>query len=245
MGPPAGRSKDRIWTSGWPRRGDTGRMRTYGQYCPVARASEILAERWTPIIVRNLLQGCSTYGEISAGAPGLSRSLLTQRLRQLERVGVIEVRPKPGGRGVSYRPTAAGRDLWDVVSALGTWGERWLELGDEHTNPYLVLWAWCNVYLERERLPDHRVVVRFEFPDQPAETRQCWMLVDHGDAEVCKRHPRFEEDLVVETDAKTFVRWHLKHIEWAAALRSGRIRIRGPRPLVRALPTWNRRVPTG
>jgi DNA-binding HxlR family transcriptional regulator len=102
-------------------------MRTYGQYCPVARASEIVAERWTPIIVHNLLLGCSTYGEISAGAPGLSHTLLTQRLRLLERVGVIEVRPKTRGHGISYHLTAAGRDLWSVLSALGTWGERWLD----------------------------------------------------------------------------------------------------------------------
>jgi DNA-binding HxlR family transcriptional regulator len=216
-------------------------MRTYGQYCPIARASEILTERWTPIIVRNLMAGCTTFSEISAGAPGLSHSLLTQRLRLLERVGVIEVRPKPRGHGVIYQLTDAGRDLSGVLWALHDWGERWLELGDEHTNPALVLWAWCTVYLVRERLPDRRVVVRFEFADQPPETRRVWMLVDHGEAEVCKHHPGFEEDLIVETDAKTFAHWHLKHIEWADAVRSGRIRIAGPRPLARALPTWNRR----
>jgi DNA-binding HxlR family transcriptional regulator len=216
-------------------------VRTYGQYCPIARASEILAERWTPIIVRNLLAGCTTYSQISAGAPGLSRSLLTQRLRLLERVGVVEVRPKPRGRGVVYQLSDAGRDLRDVMSALGTWGERWLELGDEHTNPRLVLWAWCTAYLDRERLPDRRVVVRFEFSDQPADNRRVWLLVDHGDAEVCKHDPGFEEDLIVETDARTFACWHLKRIEWAAAVRSGHIRIKGPRSLAHALPTWNRR----
>jgi DNA-binding HxlR family transcriptional regulator len=216
-------------------------MRTYGQYCPIARAAEILTERWTPIIARNLMAGCTTFSEISAGAPGLSHSLLTQRLRLLERVGVIEVRPKPRGHGVIYQLTDAGRDLSGVLWALHDWGERWLELGDEHTNPALVLWAWCTVYLVRERLPDRRVVVRFEFADQPPETRRVWMLVDHGDAEVCKHHPGFEEDLIVETDAKTFAHWHLKHIEWAHAIRSGRIRVTGPRPLARALPTWNRR----
>jgi hypothetical protein len=151
-------------------------------------------------------------------------------------------RPKTRGHGVSYHLTAASRDLWSVLSALGTGGERWLELGDEHTNPYLVLWGWCTVYLERDRLPDYRVVVRFEFTDQPAQTRQCWMLVEHRNAEVCRHHPRFEEDLVVETDGKTFTRWHLKHIEWAATLRAGQIRVTGPRPLARALPTRNRRV---
>jgi DNA-binding HxlR family transcriptional regulator len=216
-------------------------VRTYGQYCPIARASEILTERWTPIIVRNLMAGCTTFGEISAGAPGLSHSLLTQRLRLLKRVGVIEVRPKPRGRGVTYQLTDAGRDLSGVLWALHDWGERWLELGDEHTNPALVLWAWCTAYLARERLPERRVVVRFNFTDQLEEARHLWMLVEHGDAEVCKHHPGFDEDLIVETDGKTFAHWHLKHLEWADALRSGRIRVTGPRALGRALPTWNRR----
>ena len=216
-------------------------MRTYGQYCPIARASEILAERWTPIILRNLLVGCTTYSEISAGAPGLSRSLLAQRLRQLQAVGIVEVRPKLRGRGVIYQLTDAGRDLWGVMLALAAWGERWLEVGDEHTNPALVLWAWCTVYLDRELLPERRVVVRFEFVDQPPEAQRLWMLVENGDAEVCKHDPGFDEDLIVETDAKTLVHWHLKHIEWTDGLRSGRIRVNGPRPLARALPTWNRR----
>ncbi len=216
-------------------------MRTYGQYCPIARASEILAERWTPIIVRNLFVGCDTYTKISAGAPGIPRSLLTQRLRQLEAAGVVEVRPKDRGRGVIYQLSEAGRELGKVLLALGAWGERWLELGDEHTNPALVLWAWCTVYLERERLPRRRVVVRFDFADQPPDSRRLWLLVENGDAEVCKHHPGFEEDLIVETDSKTLVHWHLRRIEWADALRSGRIRVKGPPSLARGLPDWNRR----
>jgi DNA-binding HxlR family transcriptional regulator len=216
-------------------------MRTYGQYCPIARASEILTERWTPIIVRNLMAGCTTFGEISAGAPGLSHSLLTQRLRLLERVGVIETHPKTSGRGVRYQLTDAGRDLRGVLWALRDWGEKWLELGDEHTNPALVLWAWTTTYLARERLPNDRVVVRFEFTDQPTDARRLWLLVDSHDAEVCKHHPGFNEDLVVETDARTFALWHTKRIEWADAVRADRIRVIGPRALGKALPTWNRR----
>lgn len=217
------------------------RMRSYGQYCPIARAAEILTERWTPIIVRNLMAGCTTFGEISAGAPGLSHSLLTQRLRLLERVGVIQSRPKPSGHGYLYALAESGRDLQPVLWGLRDWGEKWLELGGEHTNPALVLWAWCTAYLARERLPSDRVVVRFEFTDQPADARRLWLLIEHDDAEVCKHHPGFNEDLVVETDARTFALWHMKHIEWADALRAGRIRVTGPRSLAKALPTWNRR----
>ena len=109
-------------------------MRTYGQFCPIARGSEILAERWTPIILRNLLLGCRTFNEIAAGAPGLSRALLARRLRELERAGVVEIRPKPNGRGSVYEPTPAGRDLAGVLESIGGWAERWTELTDDHAD---------------------------------------------------------------------------------------------------------------
>ena len=216
-------------------------MRTYGQYCPIARAAEILGERWTAIIVRNMTAGCRTYGEISAGAPGLSHSLLTQRLRQLAAAGIVEVRPKDRGRGNVYVLTDAGQDLGGVLSALGTWGERWLELRDEQTNPRFLLWAWSTSYLARENLPARRIVVRFELADQPAGSRRIWMLFDHNRAEVCLKSPGFDDDLVVQATAATLVRWHLGGLDWSTALRAGLIRITGPRPLARALPTWNHR----
>lgn len=216
-------------------------MRTYGQYCPIARAAEILGERWTAIIVRNMTAGCRTYGEISAGAPGLSHSLLTQRLRQLSAAGIVEVRPKDHGTGNVYVLTAAGQDLWGVLSALGTWGERWLELRDEQTNPRFLLWAWSTSYLARENLPARRIVVRFELADQPADSRRIWMLFDHNRAEVCLKSPGFDDDLVVQATAATLARWHLGGLDWSTALRAGLIRITGPRPLARALPTWNHR----
>ena len=217
-------------------------MRTYGQYCPIARASEILAERWTPIILRNLLYGCSTFSELAAGAPGISRTLLSQRLRELERAAVIEIRPKPDGNGSTYELTASGRDLWGVLQAIGDWGVRWLELAPATASPDVVLWSWCTGYLDRDRLPDHRVLVRFDFPDQPKPRHRLWLLVDDGDAELCHQHPGFDEDLVVVVaDPQTFARWHLGLVAWGEVLRSEAVRVSGPRDLARALPTWNRR----
>ncbi|MGH8775764.1 MAG: winged helix-turn-helix transcriptional regulator [Jiangellaceae bacterium] len=216
-------------------------MRTYGQYCPIARAAEVVAERWTPLIVRNIHAGCGTYGEILAGAPGLSHSLLTQRLRHLIKAGIIRVRPKVSGRGVRYELTDAGRDLWPIMSALGAWGELWVELRDEHTNPRFLLWTWSTTYLAHTNLPDRRVVVRFDLADRPPDQRKIWLVVNPTDAEVCTKAPGFDDDLVVETSAMTLVRWHTKQIEWADAVRSGKIRVTGPRALAKALPTWNLR----
>jgi len=116
-------------------------MRNYGQFCPIARGSEILAERWTPTILRNVLLGCRTFNEIAAGAPGLSRALLTRRLRELEHVGVIQIHPKPDGHGSLYEPTPAGRDLQGVLEAIGGWAERWMDVTAEHADPDVVLWS--------------------------------------------------------------------------------------------------------
>ncbi|HEV8329985.1 MAG TPA: helix-turn-helix domain-containing protein [Steroidobacteraceae bacterium] len=114
-------------------------MRTYGQYCPIARGAEIFAERWTPLIIRNLHLGCGNFSEILEGAPGLSRTLLSQRLKQLERLGVVESAPKPGGRGHHYELTSAGHDLFAVCQSLGEWGARWLEIAPENLDPFVAL----------------------------------------------------------------------------------------------------------
>jgi DNA-binding HxlR family transcriptional regulator len=216
-------------------------MRNYGQYCPIARASAVLAERWTPIILRNLLNGCTTFTSIADGAPGIPRSVLTSRLRELERVGVVWSEANPAGRGSLYHLTEAGQDLKDLLYALGTWGERWLELAPEDVDPYVVLWAWFEWYLERDRLPGHRVVVQFEFPDLPLSKRWFWLVFDGERSEVCRKNPGYEVDLIVEAESMALAEWHLGRVNWNDALRAGRIRVAGPVRLGRLLPTWNRR----
>lgn len=216
-------------------------MRIYGQFCPIARASEILAERWTPIILRNLLVGCQTFTEIAAGAPGLSRALLTKRLGELERSGIIETSPKPDGHGSIYELTQAGRDLWGVLQSMSGWAQKWMDVTPEHTDPDAVLWSWCTNYLNTERVPDGRTLVRFEFPeDQPVTRRRLWLLLEDRQGEVCHKDPGFEEDLVVTIEEPhTFAEWHLGLVEWDQALRAGEIHISGRPNLARALPTWN------
>jgi DNA-binding HxlR family transcriptional regulator len=217
-------------------------VRTYAQYCPIARASELLGERWSVIILRNILVGCQTFNEIAEGAPGLSRGLLSKRLRELERSGVIEIRPKPDGPGSTYEPTEAGRELSEVMLALENWGRKWAELKPEHAHPGVVLWVWANFFLDRDRLPRHRTLVRFEYPTLPGSARQSWLLIQRGDAEYCLKYPGGEEELiVVVNDPLAFARWHMGQIEWGDALRSGAIEVKGSPALARALPTWNRR----
>jgi DNA-binding HxlR family transcriptional regulator len=240
---------------------NTGIVRTYGQYCPIARGAEIFAERWTPLIIRNLQLGCGSFSEILEGAPGLSRTLLSQRLKQLVRLGVVESAPKPDGRGQHYELTPAGHDLFKVCQSLGEWGARWLEIAPENLDPFVALWSMCNA-LRRDRLPDRRVVIRFDFlvprsvsRDLSTEARSAnveggtgrprreryWLLIELGDTEICKTHPGFEEDLYITAEAEAFVKWHAGHLTWAQATREGRIQIDGAPSLVRAFPTWNAR----
>jgi len=216
-------------------------MRTYGQYCPIARAAEILAERWTPIILRNLLLGATTFGQIADGAPGISRTLLAYRLKELEQAGVITSTGRATGHGRAYALTKAGLDLNGVMLAMGTWGERWLELGPPHLDPGVVLDSWIRWYLARENLPDRRVVVRFDLPDRPRKADQLWIIFDGDQSEVCRTNPGYDEDLIVRASSNALAEWHLGRIEWGDAVRSGDIDVAGPPRLARALPTWNHR----
>ena len=248
---------------------NTGVVRTYGQYCPIARGAEIFAERWTPLIIRNLYLGCGSFSEILEGAPGLSRTLLSQRLKQLERLGVVESAPKTDGRGHLYELTPAGHDLFTVCRSLGEWGARWLEIAPENLDPFVALWSMCNA-LRRDRLPDRRIVIRFDFTGRPpalagrsrpgaasarprlssparseasggGRRERYWLLIELGDTEICKTYRGLDEDLYITADAEAFVKWHAGQLTWTQATRDGRIQLDGLPALVRAFPTWNAR----
>ena len=210
-------------------------MRSYREYCPIARASEILAERWTPLVVRNLLYGCHTFSDIARGVPSMSRSLLIKRLKELQRAGVV-VKADDG----SYQLTEAGADLAGVIDSLAVWGERWLDVTTEHTDPGFVLWAWARYYVDGEQLPEGRVLVQFEFPEEPPTNRRYWLLAEGGSAELCYSHPGGEPDVFVTATSDAFTRWHLGTLEWRRAVGDGSIAIVGPSRLVRAVPRWNR-----
>jgi DNA-binding HxlR family transcriptional regulator len=215
-------------------------MKSYGQYCPIARASEVFAERWTPLIVRNIFLGCETFSAIEAGAPGIPRSLLRQRLNLLAQIGVLARVAKPQGRGSRYVLTEAGRELWDVCDALGRWGTRWLETAPWHLDPYVVLWSFTQS-ARPEQLPAGHVTVQLDFIDQTLKNRHFWLVLDHGDIELCVSDPGFEADLIVSAETEAFVRWYMGQQSWAQVLRAGRVSIDGPRELVRAFPLWSDR----
>ncbi len=219
-------------------------MGSYRQYCPIARASEILAERWNPLIIRNLMFGVDTFSDLARGVPAMSRSLLIKRLDQLQGDGIIDKAPKPDGHGHLYRLTDAGRDLASVIDTLGAWGERWVEVTTEHADPGFALWAWCQAQLNRPALPKRRTIVAFIFPEEPPGNRYYWLLVEHGEAELCYSDPGDDPDVNVTAESLAFVDWHRGRLDWGQALRTGRIEVTGRRDVARAVPDWNLHTPS-
>lgn len=188
--------------------------------------------------------GAHTFNDLARGVPAMSRSMLTKRLTELEHAGVILSEPKKRGHGSTYALTEAGTDLAAVIHALGEWGERWVEVTSVHADPGFALWAWSQAQLDRSKLPQHRLVIAFTFPDESAGNRYYWLLVEHGDAEVCYADPGGTPDLHVEAESLAFVDWHRGALSWPAARRDGRIKITGPPGLARELATWNLHTPT-
>jgi DNA-binding HxlR family transcriptional regulator len=208
----------------------------------VAVAAEIFAERWTPQILRELFAGSRRFGDIRRGVPLISRSLLTQRLRQLEDAGVLVSQPLSGGRGREYRLTQAGEEFRTVVDGLGAWGQRWsIEQFDiERLDAGVLMW---NVRrgVVREKLPAGRTVVRFELRGAAARCRALrtlWLVLERSECDLCLKDPGFDVDLVVAADVQVLARVWMGQLGFAEATRSGGIRLEGPRELVRAFPGW-------
>ena len=206
-------------------------MRVYGQFCPVARTAELFAERWTPIIVRNLLTGCRTFTEIRQGAPGIPTALLAQRLEALERAGIVTREPAPSGRGASYYLTEQGRELKAICDAMGQWGARWLEIEPHHMDPAYVLWATTKL-VDVEKLPDRTIVVRFDMRDRPRQ--RYWMVLRKPQPELCTKGTGYAEDIIAHTDSACLIDIHLKRTTYRAALGDQRLALDGPPQLIRA-----------
>lgn len=211
--------------------------RGYGQFCPVAKGAEVFAERWTPLIVRELLNGSHRFGELQQGLPGISQSLLTQRLRSLQRDGVVERRCSRHGRGWEYHLTPAGQDLGRVVEQLGAWGYRWAtdRLSPADLNPHALMW-FMRRRVNVAGLPERRVVVSFTFRDGPRQS--FWLVLQRPEVDLCLKAPGFDVDLYVTADTMALTQVYLGHLELRRAMADGLIEVEGPRDLLRALPSW-------
>lgn len=212
-------------------------MAGYGQFCPVARGAELFAERWTPLIVRELLRGPAHFNELRRGLPRISRSLLSDRLASLERAGIVERRCASSGHGFEYGLTKAGQELDPVVRALGTWAYKWVsrDLTADNLDPALLMWV-IERRIRVENLPGQRVVVRFKFRRLPAHAY--WLVLERPQVDLCFTDPGFGVDLLVDAEVKALTEVYLAHLTVAAALRRGEITLTGTPRYRRAFATW-------
>lgn len=201
----------------------------YGQYCPISRAVEVLGERWSLLIIRDMLCGSSRFNDLARGLPGLSRTLLSKRLRELERAGLVE---RLDGE---YLLTPAGAELEPIVFGLGAWGAKWT-FGDpapDELDAQLLVW-WMHKRIDPSAFPDRRrTVLELRFRD---DRRRFWVVIEDGDPSVCLTEPGWETDVTIDADLDSLYRVWLGQLPIREAVRSGRVGFDGPPALVRRMP---------
>jgi len=214
-------------------------MKTYGQFCPIAKAAEVFCERWTALILRDLGLGVSRFAQLQRGVPQASPALLTRRLKQLEAEGIIQRRRSERGRSWTYHLTPAGNDFIPVVAALGEWGQRWSrrELAAHELNAGLLLWA-----MERGARPDafgeRGGVIKITFTDRPANKRHKWFVNKAGRTELCIDDPGLMVDVYVTTTLPDLIYVWRGDVPLTRALNQGRLELLGEAWAVRAFEHW-------
>lgn len=213
-------------------------MESYGQFCPVAQTLEIVGERWTLLVVRELLEGSTRFNDLARGVPTMSRSLLAKRLKSLTNNSIVERRLTEGGVP-SYHLTSAGHELRALVEAAGIWGQRWARrrIEVEHLDAGLLMWD-IRRNIETDVLPTERTLVEFDLLGAPPGRGSYWLNINAPEIDLCLVHPGFGVDLTVSADLEVLTRVWMGDVTWNTAVRDGTIRLKGPSALRRAFPAW-------
>jgi DNA-binding HxlR family transcriptional regulator len=209
---------------------------TYRQFCPVAKAMELLDERWTMLLVRELVLGSEHFNDLRRGLPRMSPSLLSKRLNQLVRAGVVD--KVVDGHDVRYVLSPAGEELRPVVEAVGTWGARWIgELGDEDLDPRLLLWD-MHRNVDHAVVPSERTVLHFRFPEVRGAQSRWWLVITPQEVDMCDEDPGHEVTVTVTSSLRDLTRIWRGDLTWTDAVGAGRLAVDGPEQLRRAMPGW-------
>lgn len=212
-------------------------MRGYGQFCPVAKAAEVFAERWTPLVVRELLAGSAHFNDIHRGVPLMSRTLLSLRLKQLEETGVVK--RKSGVRGNEYHLTPAGREFAPMIHCLGEWGQRWFRSKYASNELDVTLLTWdMRRSVKPGAFPPGRTCVEFDFADQPESKRHWWIVSDGEETDLCPIEPGYEVNLVVKTNLTTLTRIWMGDISLKSAIAAGKVELTGTRVFRQCFDRW-------
>lgn len=213
----------------------------YEQYCPIALAAEVLAERWTPLVLRALFCGATRFNDIQASVPRMSSALLSRRLKELEHANVIARQADPNRRGSEYRLTPAGEELFPVLDRMGVWAQKWLRreiTTDRNLNPDVLMWDLRRTVLNAGRRVEQRRVVCFQLDGVPVAKRFYWLVFEPTDVDVCLRDPGFAVDLWVFAHLRTLVEVWMGHRPLSGAVEEGLLRLEGDRRERAAFPEW-------
>lgn len=212
---------------------------SYGQFCPVAMAAEIVCSRWTALILREMLCGSTRFNDLRRGVPRMSPTLLSKRLKELEQTGVIAARPTAQPGIVDYVLTPAGEDLREVVMSLGTWGQRWVEskVSLKNLDPSLLMWDMRR-WLNPSPMPERRSVIQFDYPELPSPRRRFWLMIDKGVVDLCSTDPGYEVDLFVQCSLRTMTAIWMGIATVQAELDAGRMELSGDVTLARSMQQW-------
>jgi DNA-binding HxlR family transcriptional regulator len=213
-------------------------MMRYGQFCPIAKAAEIVAERWTPLIVSEMLAGSTHFSDIRRGVPLMSQTLLSKRLKELARVGVVDRRGK-NPRRPEWHLTQAGRALAPIIQHLGEWGLYYAQdpLREGDLDVTILTWN-IRRRVDPKVFGNRRVTIQFEFTDAPKNKRRWWIVNDRGSVDLCPTDPGFPVDVYFSTDIRTMVHVWVGKLSLEAAIRSERIEIIGARQFRELLGRW-------
>ncbi|MEO1018596.1 MAG: helix-turn-helix domain-containing protein [Pseudomonadota bacterium] len=213
----------------------------YGQFCPISRAAEILAERWTFLLVRELICGSVRFNELQRGVPRMSSALLSRRLKELEQHGILERRRAANGKSWEYQATEACEEIFPVLEAMGNWAQRWVRddlTVDANLDPDLLMWDMRRNVKSGEMAKDGRFVVGFEYAGVPANRRRYWLVFEHGEVDLCHKNPGFEVDLYVSAHIRTIVRIWLGHETLSKALGEERVVLDGSAEHRKGFVSW-------
>ena len=213
-------------------------MRDYQQFCTVARGAEVFGERWTPLVIRELLCGSTRFNDIRRGVPRMSATLLAQRLRKLEEIGVVT--KVPAGGASEYQLTAAGEELRPIIVQLGHWGARWIgsRLKRGQLDAGFLMWDIRRFIRLDQFPPSRRVVIHFALSDAPSRERRWWLVVEEGAADLCRDDPGHELTLIVEATVRALTEVWTGDSDAQTELAARRIRVIGPDRDARRLWTW-------
>ena len=212
---------------------------SYGQFCPIAMASEIVCSRWTALVLREMMCGSTHFNDLRRGLPRMSPTLLSKRLKELEQAGVIAQRRTGKGGGAKYELTESGKDLRGVIMSLGLWGHRWIEssISLKNLDPSLLMWDMRR-NIAPAVLPDRRCVVHFIYPELSTGRKLWWLVIESGKVDLCYVDPGYDVDLYVRGSLRSMTSVWMGVTTLKAEIDAGNITLTGDKTVARSMSEW-------